>query len=64
MSAGEASTPPPTPPDKDEVSEKWRPRHVVEVVVGLGPAAFFLFPFILVGVLGMLLAEIAGGALD
>ena len=48
----------------DEVNERWRPRQVVEAVVGLGPATFFLFPFILVGVLGMALAEIAGGAID
>ena len=46
------------------MNEKWRPRQVVEVVVGLGPATFFLFPFVLVGVLAMVLAEIAGGAID
>jgi hypothetical protein len=46
------------------MAERLRVRQVVEMVFGLAPATLFLFPFLLVGALGMVLAEIAGGAID
>ena len=33
-------------------------------MLGLAPATFLLFPFLLVGVLGTVLADMAGGAID
>jgi hypothetical protein len=41
-----------------------RLRQVVEVALGLAPATFLLFPFLLVGALGTVIAAFAGGAID
>jgi len=39
-------------------------RQLVEVVFGLAPATFLLFPFLLAAVLGTALAVVSGGAMN
>ena len=41
-----------------------RRRQIVEIVLGLAPVTFFIFPFLVVAVVGMGFAEVARGAMD